>query len=579
MTTGTLSTVIQRPEVLLNGGPIAEELEANLLDARVELVTNGVSQATLRFYDADFELLDNRWTIGASLEISFPKDDLTAEQGPTDLHELVVTAFDMSHRLARNVEPRVLANVKYSDIVSTIASRSGLRAVIDQGGVGSIVFPHLLQTGDDQRFLTEIALRTGTSWRVSGDQLIVGRGGDAGAVTLKWGQGLRRFTTRVSGAGPLDKIEVRGWDVRTKRAVVSTPTTPPQTLNEAGMSLAARNKAYSLTTAKKVVSNRTATSQQEATQVANAIRSRLDSGLTQAKGEAHGNPDLAPGVKLTVEGMGARFSGHYVLTAVEHVYTVNGFVTRFQAGTSSASTLVDLLQGPQRTFHGPTIGLVTNNRDQELNLGRVKLKLPMISESLETDWARVVALGAGPSRGLQMIPAVNDEVLVVFEDGDLRRPVVIGGLWNSTDPPPKPPDEVVKDGATPVWHLQTKAGHKLTFDERADKQPSVTILLKDGKTKLYLGMDKIELWADRQPIEVKTGESSIKLTANDVTVTATNVNIKAQAAVKIEGATVEIAAKAQAKVNGSIVEVKGTGAVSVESTAILGLKGMPVKIN
>ena len=31
------------------------------------------------------------------------------------------------------------------------------------------------------------------------------------------------------------------------------------------------------------------------------------------------------------------------------------------------------------------------------------------------------------------MPSINDEVLVMFEDGDLRRPVVLGAMWNGKD--------------------------------------------------------------------------------------------------------------------------------------------------
>jgi len=44
-------------------------------------------------------------------------------------------------------------------------------------------------------------------------------------------------------------------------------------------------------------------------------------------------------------------------------------------------------------------------------------------------------------RSLYFLPEVGDEVLVVFEHGDLNRPVIVGSLWNSTAPPDSSPCE------------------------------------------------------------------------------------------------------------------------------------------
>ena len=70
------------------------------------------------------------------------------------------------------------------------------------------------------------------------------------------------------------------------------------------------------------------------------------------------------------------------------------------------------------------MGIVTNNKDPE-GWGRVKVKFPTLTEEHESNWARVVALGAAKQRGFDCLPEVNDEVLVGFEHGDIHRPYIL----------------------------------------------------------------------------------------------------------------------------------------------------------
>lgn len=49
---------------------------------------------------------------------------------------------------------------------------------------------------------------------------------------------------------------------------------------------------------------------------------------------------------------------------------------------------------------------------------------------------RQESVGAGAREAFSSLPEVGDEVWVAFEQGDLRRPCVIGSLWNSDDKPP-----------------------------------------------------------------------------------------------------------------------------------------------
>ncbi|HET7514506.1 MAG TPA: phage baseplate assembly protein V [Gaiella sp.] len=78
-------------------------------------------------------------------------------------------------------------------------------------------------------------------------------------------------------------------------------------------------------------------------------------------------------------------------------------------------------------------GFVVEGRDPD-ERGRVQVSLPEFDEQV---WAARATLDAGDERGTWFVPANGDEVLVAFESGDERRPVVIGSLWSSDQRPPE----------------------------------------------------------------------------------------------------------------------------------------------
>src|SRR5438105_14251117 len=101
-------------------------------------------------------------------------------------------------------------------------------------------------------------------------------------------------------------------------------------------------------------------------------------------------------------------------------------------------------------WYGVYPALVTDIKDPD-NQGRVKVTLPWSpdtgSDRYEA-WARLATLFAGNNRGSWFIPDVNDEVLLVFEGGDPRRPYVIGGLCDGSDKLPESMDGGGKNKST-----------------------------------------------------------------------------------------------------------------------------------
>ena len=132
-------------------------------------------------------------------------------------------------------------------------------------------------------------------------------------------------------------------------------------------------------------------------------------------------------------------------------------------------------------WYGAFPALVTDIKDPD-GQGRVKISLPWSADTAGAKyeyWARLATLMGGNNRGSWFIPDVNDEVLVVFEGGDPRRPYVIGALWNGSDSPPES-----MDGAGNNYKkvLRSRNGDETGARERRDADAKHKEILNRGRT-------------------------------------------------------------------------------------------------
>lgn len=103
--------------------------------------------------------------------------------------------------------------------------------------------------------------------------------------------------------------------------------------------------------------------------------------------------------------------------------------------------------------NGVYTGTVVKARDSR-GLGRLQVSVPAFGEDV---WARRATLAAGDRRGSWFQPDPGDEVLVAFEGGDARRPIVVGALWSQSQRPPENnPDRTL---------LRTKHGATIVLDD------------------------------------------------------------------------------------------------------------------
>jgi uncharacterized protein involved in type VI secretion and phage assembly len=193
-------------------------------------------------------------------------------------------------------------------------------------------------------------------------------------------------------------------------------------------------------------------------------------------------------------------------------------------------------------IYGVVIGIVTNNQDPD-KLARVKVKFPWLSQDDESYWARIAAPMAGKERGIYFLPEVDDEVLVVFEQGDLRFPYIIGALWNGKDTPPTNNE----DGKNNLRMIKSRSGHTIRLNDEEGKE-KIEIIDKSGKNSFA----------------IDTANNAITITSDrDINLTAT------QGTIKLEAQKLEFKSSAESKIEaGAGMDIKASGTMNLKGAAI-----------
>ena len=417
---------------------------------------------SLRFEDVNMELMDSaKFDIGKPVEISMTvagiggqeeqtarliKGEITAIEpvfSADSGNYFVVRGFNKLWRAYRGTEQRTFLEQKDEQIIKKIGDELGLPSTI-----ASTKTVHKYIAQDNQsssEYLLERSQRIGLKvLSEGGEDLKVQKAEETSStVDLELGVNLKSFEPRATAAHQVDKVTVKGWDAKQKKEIVETvsssKTHPSITI---GSGIYVSKKAFG--SAEITIVDQPFFDAGDAKAIAQGHLDRLNASFVQAEGLAIGMPQIIPGKKVKLEGLGIKFSAEYMVTAAVHVYSNRVLETTFTVAGISTNTFVELLnrQEPMRRWHGVYPALVTDNNDPD-NLSRVKVKFPWLDSDFESDWARVVAPDAGPERGFYWLPEIDDEVLVAFEHGDMNKPYILGRLWNGQDKPPSPNSEAV----------------------------------------------------------------------------------------------------------------------------------------
>ena len=604
-------------QITVGGTKLADPLTGQLVEAYVDDSLTLPDLFVLTFLDPDRSVIpDGGFEIGKKVTISVVSDDdpggqkliadaeitaLEAEFDATGTYT-VVRGFDQSHRLIGGRRTEAYKNMSYSDIAGQVATRAGL----GQGTIKATrpIFEHVAQANtSDWQFLWGMAREVGYEVRVVNGQLDFAPPVEASGapqpgnyrseepLQLVFGHNLRRFRSVISSAEQVGEVKVRSWDPKEKRELIGAAPAKSSgaALAGKGASVTPAALAAKFGNPSYVSVDVPYASQGECEGAAKAIAEEIGSSFAAFDGVALGSPHLKAGSTVSLGLAGEPFDGRYTLTTTRHLFDSDGYSTWFTVSGSLDRTLLGLASGAAgprtkgSSASGPPIAgvvpaIVTDAKDPE-KLGRVKIKLPWLSDTYETDWVRTAQMWAGNGYGSLVAPEVGDEVLVAFELGDLRRPYVVGGLYNGKDKPLPGELPLVDDTSGKVQKrmLASRTGHLLVFAEKPGQNDGILLQTSDAKYVLKLSKNArtVTLSADGSiEIDATGAPGGITIKADGpLELSGREVAIKGQTGVQIDGGGGKVA------ITGTQVAIQGQAEAELKSSGILQLQGSLVKIN
>ncbi|WP_435738073.1 VgrG-related protein [Cellulosimicrobium sp. PMB13] len=608
-----------RVVVRVDGRELAADVEPSLTSVLVDARRDQPALFVLRLSDEHGAALEKAGIrVGARVGLAV---QLSGSGGPTPLvtgevtsleteigpggRQTTVRGYDMAHRLVGARRVATYVNVTASDVVRKVAGANGLPVgTID---ATSEVFEHVWQPNiSDWELLQRLAARSGrvvgvTDGRLDLRRPVEARGAPSGTsgarqdpAVVEHGVNLVSLRATVTSASQVREVEARGWDQLGKRTFVGTAkaatpgaqlaTTDPATLGAA------------FAPPPLVVPSTALTSQAQATVSARSVADRVGGGFAEVEATVLGNPAIAVGRPVALVGCGDPFDGKYVVSGVRHELSgERGYLTHLVVADASDRSTHGTVAGARSgagARGAAVLPAVVTSVDDPLKVGRVKVKLPVLHDSLESWWARVVQPGAGPQRGTFVLPEVGDEVLVALAEGELDQPYVLGGLFSTKDTPPAPSEAPYVDknsGAVTRRTITSRTGMHVEFVEKPGEERLV-VSDKDGKEKVVLVQKPqaaIEITSSG-PVSV-TAQKAVEVTAQQdvtctsqtgkVTVKGVQVALEGTSAIELKAPKISISADLQLVLKGSAATLDGTATAEVTSAGVTTVKGSLVKIN
>jgi uncharacterized protein involved in type VI secretion and phage assembly len=249
--------------------------------------------------------------------------------------------------------------------------------------------------------------------------------------------------------------------------------------------------------------------------------------------------------------------------------------------------------GEQRIF-GAMIGVVAENYSEEMP-GRLCVNIPVRDENAnQLKWAKMAFPYMGKNYGTYFLPEKDDQVVLVFEDGNIEKPFVVGCI-------PRDKDKYLKKTVhekNGKKQIQTRNGSRITFedDESEDgAKDKITVSTAGDAHQIVLDNEKknITLWDKEKNCSIEMATESGKITVHaeqklEITV-GDSISIKmngSSGSIKVEAQKVNVEAgkslllstDGSAKLSGKQATLEAASTLKASSSGMVIVEGKPIKL-
>lgn len=356
MPTAAVDINVYAPEfhVVINGRRLTGEVSGSIQSISVDQELNALNNFTFQVQDESMEggfrwLGSDLFKYGNDISIHlgyaqrlYPmlegkihKIDASFSQGAAPT--FTVEGSDRAYKFLMNRgESNVFREQTDSEIVRSISHKAGVNADVEPT---TVRHAEKIKRGGTSyfEFMQDLARDNNYELTLSGRDLYFGpgQGNRHPVLPLAWGRELISFNPVINTSRLVSEVRVRAWDRSRRETIEGCAQAGEEGGQGGGDRHASQVARETYGDVVEVITDRPVQDSEDARQAALSRLREVNSEFIEGSGDTIGIPEMKPGFRLQLSGLGPWFSGRYNVQRVSHRIDTSGFNTHFNANRSS----------------------------------------------------------------------------------------------------------------------------------------------------------------------------------------------------------------------------------------------------